>query len=148
MIKTISFEQIYPIWRTYLWPNRTSPIESNSAMIYSGGYTMDNMHTTPTFFGYFIDTKLVGVNSGHKCSDNSYRSRGIYVIDQYRHLGIATALLKETIKKGNLEGCDFTWSYPRKTSWRAYEQAGFYLTSDWEISETSDANAYCRVNYD
>jgi GNAT superfamily N-acetyltransferase len=145
MIKKITFEQIFEVWQNHLWPNRTSPIESNSAMIFLGGYTMDNMHTTPTFLGYYVEDKLVGVNSGHKCSDNSYRSRGLFVFPEFRHSGIATTILKETIKQGEIEGCSFVWSYPRKTSWRAYEQANFVLMSDWEGSETSEANAYCGI---
>ena len=148
MIKQISFEQIYEIWKNSLWPNRTSPIEPNSAMIFLGGYTMDNMTTTPTFLGYFQNDKIIGVNSGHKCSDNSYRSRGLFVFPEFRHTGIATKILKATIEQGKVEGCSFVWSYPRKTSWRAYKQADFILMSEWETSETSDANAYCGLWYD
>lgn len=146
MITKITFEKIYQIWDNFLWPSRVSKIEPNSAMMYLGGYTLENMSTVPSYFGYFINNQLVGVNSGHKCSDNSYRSRGIFVFPEYRKLGIATQLLKETIKQGDLEKCSFVWSYPRKTGWKAYELAGFRLTSDWEMCETSDANAYCRID--
>lgn len=146
MIKKIPFEQIYDVWLNHLWPHRTSSIDSNSAMIFLGGYTMDNMMTIPTFFGYFIEDKLVGVNSGHKCSDNSYRSRGVYVFPEFRKREIGTKLLIATIDQGRSEGCSFVWSYPRRSSWNTYQSAGFRLAGDWEKSETSEANAYCRID--
>jgi GNAT superfamily N-acetyltransferase len=145
MIKEITFDEIYKIWRNNLWPNRNSPIESNSAMIFLGGYTMDNMHTQPTHFGYFVNDVLVGVNSGHKCADNSYRSRGVYVFPEFRQQGIGKKLLVASIQKAIQEQCLFAWSYPKKTSWNTYVSAGYNLASDWEKSETSDANAYCKI---
>ena len=102
--------------------------------------------TIPTFFGYFIEDKLVGVNSGHKCSDNSYRSRGVYVFPEFRKREIGTKLLIATIDQGRSEGCSFVWSYPRRSSWNTYQSAGFRLAGDWEKSETSEANAYCRID--
>lgn len=145
MIKKISFDQIFDVWSTHLWPNRTSPIETNSAMIFLGGYDMRNMNSSPTFLGYEIDGKIVGVNSGHKCFDNSYRSRGVYVFPEFRKKNIGVQLLVATIEQGKSEGCNMVWSYPRRTSWNTYSSAGFVLASDWESSETSDANAYCKV---
>lgn len=145
MIKPISFEEILPIWKNYLWPNRISEITANSAMTYLGGYDWYNMSTVPTFFGYYVDGKLVGVNSGHKTLTNSYRARGLYVSPEMRGKGIGTLLLIATIHQASNEGCDFCWSYPRYTSWNTYKNAGFELTSDWEKSETSDRNAYCYI---
>ena len=142
MIKTITWEEILPIWKTQLWPGRTSPIETNSAMCYLNGHNMFNMSSLPTFFGHVVDGKIVGVNSGHPCVDN-YRSRGLWVHPDYRHQGIGRSLLKATIEQGFLEGFNLTWSYPRKTSWSTYRSAGFELSSNWQGSETSEANAYC-----
>jgi GNAT superfamily N-acetyltransferase len=142
MIKTITWKEILPIWKTQLWPDRTSPIETNSAMCYLNGHNMFNMSTLPTFFGHVVDGKIVGVNSGHACVDN-YRSRGLWVHPDYRHQGIGRSLLKATIEQGFLEGFNLTWSYPRKTSWSTYRSAGFELSGKWQGSETSEANAYC-----
>jgi GNAT superfamily N-acetyltransferase len=142
MIKTITWNEISPIWRTQLWPNRTSPIETNSAMCYLKGHDMFNMSTLPTFFGYIVNDKIVGVNSGHPCVDN-YRSRGLWVDPAHRNQGIGRALLKATIDRGLLEGFNTIWSYPRSTSWSTYKSAGFKLSSDWQGSETSESNAYC-----
>lgn len=145
MIKLVNWKTIYGIWSTQLWPNRTSKIEPVSAMCYLEGFDMSNMSYKPKFFGYYIDNKIVGVNSGHRCNDNSYRSRGLWVDKNYRKQGIGTALLKETIAAAGMINCHMVWSYPRRSSWSTYNRAGFTLSSDWHASETSDSNAYCYI---
>lgn len=146
MINTVDFDEVLPIWKTYLWPGRTSEIDATSALCYLGGYDLVNMQSTPTFFAYMIDGTIAGVNSGHMCKDNLYRSRGLYVFDEFRGRGIGVELLKITIVQARLEGASLCWSYPRQSSWRTYNKAGFSLTSDWEMSETSDNNAYCKLD--
>lgn len=143
MIKSLPWEEILPIWQHKLWPDRKSAIESNSAMKLSGGYDIENMKTVPTFVGYFIDDNLVGVFSGHKCSENDYRVRGFWVEPKYRKQGIGTELLQSLINQGKKEGCSIVWGYPKSTSWNIFKRLGFKLASDWEPSETSKENAYC-----
>ena len=143
MIKFLSWEEILPIWKTQLWPSRISAIEPNSAMSYKSGYDMYNMNTTSSFFGYYVNDELVGVNSGHSCLDNMYRSRGLWVDPEHRGKGIGRQLLIETINQAKHEGSDMIWSFPKRTSWKTYNSVGFELTSDWQKSETSDENAYC-----
>lgn len=143
MIQKISFETIYKVWETYLWDERTSAITSTSAMDYKGGYHIMNMSYEPTFFGYYENNNLIGVNSGHRCRDESFRSRGLYVHPSYRKKGIGKILLTTTIEQGRSENCTYVWSYPRKSSWGTYASAGFILDSDWEKSETNYENAYC-----
>jgi len=105
------------------------------------------MSSTPTFFGYIINDKIVAVNSGHACpNQNNYRSRGLWVDPNYRGKGIARKLLTATIKQGQQEGYTQIWSYPRRSSWPTYQAVGFKLASDWEVSETSEANAYCILS--
>jgi GNAT superfamily N-acetyltransferase len=142
-ISTITFDEVLPIWKQ-LWPNRTSPIEPNSAMCHLGGFDMYNMQTTPTFFAYTVDDKIVGVNSGHMCKHMQYRSRGLYVDPAYRGLHIARKLLFKTIEQGKKENAEMCWSYPRKESWMAYSKVGFYLDSNFSQSETG-LNAYCSM---
>ena len=146
MIKLIDFATIFQIWQKYLWPDRASPIETNSAMIYLGGIEGKNMLTTPTFFGYFHENNLAGVNSGHLCADNTYRSRGLYVFPEYRGMGIGSKLLTATIQQAEVEEAKLVWSLPRRTSWYTYRRAGFTQTSDWFKTETSDENAYCAFD--
>lgn len=144
MINTISFKEIYQIWSTQLWPTRQSIIETHSAMNFLGGYDMKNMISIPTYFAYKLDNKIVGVNSGHLCHDNSYRSRGLFVFPEYRKQGIGKQLLLATIDQGINEHADYVWSYPKQTSWLTYQAAGFNLVSIWEQSEL-DLNAYCQL---
>jgi GNAT superfamily N-acetyltransferase len=139
-IRDITWNEIYPIWRYKLWPDRTSAIETHSAMLYLEGF--DN-HTNfrVTFIGCFDNNKLLGVNSGHKTMDGGYRSRGLWVDPEHRGRGIGQMLLRQTIEfKDN---ATFVWSYPRQSSWNTYKAIGFQLASDWQTSETSLANAYC-----
>lgn len=142
MLHHINFETIYPIWKNKLWPDRISDITGTSAMKYLGNYDNKNMEYSPTFLAYFLNNQIVGVNSGHQCMDNGYRSRGLYVFPEYRGQGIGIELLKATIKKGKELGCNYVWSYPKDSSWSTYHKAGFSLSSDWEKSETG-INAYC-----
>jgi len=146
-IKQISFDEVLPIWNIYLWPDRVSDITPTSAMNFIGGYDLQNMTSTPTFLAYMLEGEIAGVNSGHMCKDNDYRSRGLYVFEKFRGRGIGTILLKATIDQAKLEGASMCWSYPRKSSWKSYLHAGFELASDWEVSETSEANAYCIIKF-
>ena len=144
MLTELTWKKIHYVWKNYLWPNRSSPIEPISAMCYLNGYDAANMASTPTFFGYIIDDRIVGVNSGHACpNQNNYRSRGLWVDPNYRGQGIGQQLLTATIKQGQQEGYRQIWSYPRRSSWPTYQAVGFVPASEWEVSETSEANAYC-----
>ncbi len=146
MITYIDFKDIFPIWRTGLWPDRVTEITDTSAMCYLGGYDIANMSKKPTFFGYKIDNEIVGVNSVHPCSDGSYRSRGLFVYDKVRNNGIGTILLKEAINFAEKNQAKYIWSYPKQTSWKTYKNAGFELSTSWELSELG-YNAYCIKNF-
>jgi GNAT superfamily N-acetyltransferase len=147
MLIELRWEEIKYIWAENLWANRSSPIESVSAMCLLNGYDMANMQSIPTFYGYIINDKIIAVNSGHACpNQTNYRSRGLWVDPNYRGQGIAQQLLKATIKQGRREGYTQIWSYPRRSSWPTYRAVGFELASAWEASETSEANAYCAYS--
>lgn len=145
-LEKITFDQILPIWQTNLWPGRVSEITATSAMTYMGEYDLLNMASNPTFFAIMNGVEIAGVNSGHMCKDLQYRSRGLYVFEQYRKLGIGKRLLEATIQQAWDEHADICWSYPRMSSWKTYQSAGFSLMSEWERSETSEANAYCAIS--
>ncbi len=142
MIKKIQFSEIEKIWSEKLWPNRKSKIEPTSGMHYLSEWSKEIMSNKPTFFGYFIKDKLVGVNSGHKANDNSYRSRGLWVNPKYRGNGIAKKLLQATIDQAAKENCDFIWSIPRKSSLKTYLSVGFRVTSDEIVDLEFGPNFY------
>jgi GNAT superfamily N-acetyltransferase len=146
----LSFDQILDIWQKKLWPNRTSAIETHSAMTwpYEGApeeYDMNVFKYPATFWGLFIDEKLVGVNSGHKTSNIQYRSRGIWVDPDYRKQGIAQNLFNMTKHQAILEKCEMIWSIPRKTALPAYTKFGFETVGDYIVTETSEANIYVKL---
>lgn len=145
-IRLISFDEILPIWTNDLWQGRISAIESNSAMCYLGGYDMANMDTRPTFFAYYVDGEIAGVNSGHLCKDKHYRSRGLFVYEKFRGLGIGSKLLEATIEQGRIEDAILCWSFPRDTSWTTYQRVGFKLASEFSPGEIGK-NAYCVYYY-
>ena len=144
MLSKIAFDEIYPVWKNHLWNIESKKIEPNSAMKFLGGYSIENMHTPNVFLAYKKNEVIVGVNSGHLCDDGSFRSRGLFVFPDYRKSGIGRILLEETINEAIKVNATFVWSYPKKSSWNTYKSVGFDLASEWEKSETSDANAYCK----
>jgi len=136
------FDTINKIWTEHLWPSRISKIETHSAMLLNKTYDIKNFDHKVTFLLLYEGNHIAGCNSGHMCSDNTYRSRGLYVFPEYRKKGYATSLLKHTINIGKDEHACSVWSYPRYESWSSYGAAGFSLITSWEKSETG-TNAYC-----
>ena len=149
LTRKISFETILPIWQNELWPNRQSAIEPMSAMTwpFEGSHEPIDMSIfdyTPTFWGVYIDDKLVGVNSGHRTANVQYRSRGIWVDPDYRGRGIAQMLFSMTEHQALVEGCLLVWSIPRKTALSSYTKFGFETVGGYIETETADANIYVK----
>ena len=149
--KRIDFDTIQTIWEKNLWPNRTSAIETHSAMTWPFEGNPDpidmNIFNYPaTFWGVYLDSKLVGVNSGHKTTDEQYRSRGIWVDPEYRKRGVAQMLFLMTAHQAKVEGCEMIWSIPRKTALPAYTKFGFETVGDYIVTETSEANIYVKLS--
>jgi GNAT superfamily N-acetyltransferase len=131
MIKQISFEEILPIWIYHLWDGRETEIKPTNGLKFLGGYDKSIENNTPTFFGAFINDECVGVNSGHATNDYEYRSRGIYVMPEYRRQGISQELFKATEDQCKKENKKILWSMPRILSLQAYEKFGFSIVSDF-----------------
>jgi GNAT superfamily N-acetyltransferase len=147
LTKRITFEEILPIWKQQLWPDRESAIEPMSAMTWPfdgdpAPIDMAIFDYTPTFWGVYIDDKLVGVNSGHRTTDQAYRSRGIWVDPAHRGKRISQTLFAVLTNQATIEGCDKVWSIPRKSALQAYTNAGFQTVGDFIVTETSEANIY------
>lgn len=146
MIIKTTFPVILDIWQQHLWINRISKIESHSAMLLDKTFDIKNFDYEPSYFIVIVDGKIAGCNSGHRCSDNTYRSRGLFVFPEFRAKGHGTELLLETIKQGKIERATKVWSYPKFESWKTYQKANFRLSSNWEKSETG-INAYCILKF-
>jgi GNAT superfamily N-acetyltransferase len=133
IVEKISFEDTEIIWSTKLWANRESPIRPMSSMIYKKGYDL-NIYKKykPTFFGIKnCRGSLVGVNSGHRTSDEEYRSRGLWIDSDYRNLRLSRHLFESLEIQAKEEKCKYIWSIPRKESLYAYIQFGFLQSSDF-----------------
>lgn len=145
-IAIVDFETILPIWEEKLWPGRNDPIRPMSSIKYQGGYDMSIYEKyQPTFFAVYntID-EIIGVNSGHRTSDNLYRSRGIWVDPRYRLKGISGVLFCELYGQAMHEKCSALWSIPRKNALSAYEKYGFNRTSDF-FDEGMEFGPNCYV---
>ena len=150
-VERLTFKTIESIWSTQLWPNRSSAIETHSAMTwpFEGNpepIDMKIFDYPATFWGTYIDNKLVGVNSGHKTTNLQYRSRGIWVDPAYRKRGVAQMLFLMTAHQAKVEGCEMLWSIPRKTALPAYTKFGFETVGDYIVTETSEANIYVKLS--
>lgn len=147
-VKQITFQEILPIWRDQLWPNRVSKIETHSAMTWpythNQPYDMNIFSYHVTFFGIYNQDKLIAVNSGHLTTETEYRSRGLWVDPLYRGMGLAHMILLATIEQAKREHAQMIWSIPRLSALPAYERVGFKT-----VGETVDEgmefgpNIYC-----
>lgn len=147
VIKQIPWETIHLAWELYLWPTRSSRIESHSAMTWPfegtpPKYDMAVFDYKPTFWGAFHNGILIGVNGGHKTSSTQYRLRGLWVGCSWRKDGIGTDLINAVEKQAIQENCSMIWAYPRDTSVKLFERHGYETVGNFEKSETSEANIY------
>lgn len=126
-IQQISYDECIVLWQL-LWADRVSPIEPTSAMMLPNNdchRLYSNEVGTPTFLGAFENGVLVGVNSLHPVSD-TIRSRGLYVVGEYRGLKIGQKLLEKTIEMGDGK---LVWSFPKQEALNTYLRSGFSVAS-------------------
>lgn len=147
IIEHIYWNQIQPVWRYNLWPDRQSPIESHSAMTWpfnnnQPSHDMRVFDYKPFFIGAFLNDKLIGVNSGHRSNINHFRSRGLWVHPDHRKCGVAQLLFAETERLAVAESCNLVWSMPRKTALSAYQRFGFNTVGGFFGTETAESNIY------
>ena len=141
----ISFEEIYDVWQTQLWPgrnkyddiNKISTLTIKKNKLEQQTY-IKRYESTVVFFGlkytshyYKEKEELVGVNSGVQCGFKLYRSRGLWINPKHRGLGLSEILLNSVVNEGKDRDCTEIWSLPRKDSLHAYLSAGFKKQGDW-----------------
>ena len=130
-VKRITFDEITPFWNI-LWPNMH--LERKACSLLFGGYDSTiktNSNIVPLYFGVEIDGKIVGVNSCNAVNDIQYRSRGLYVLPEYRRRGIAQMLFNAVYEQGKKERRLVLWSMPRKPALSVYLNFGFKVVSDF-----------------
>jgi GNAT superfamily N-acetyltransferase len=155
--KKITWEEILPIWKEHL-PNM-SP-EQTSAMGFFLAtdtehydqpiYDLKNQSFSPTFWGAFHNSKLVGVNSGHMTLDKLYRSRGLFVFSEYRGRGIGQKLLMRTLAQARHENAIACWSYPTMSAMPTYRWMQFSTKTPFfnfqYVQSKPDSNGIVSVN--
>ncbi|SVD06726.1 uncharacterized protein METZ01_LOCUS359580, partial [marine metagenome] len=110
----ISFEEIYDVWQTQLWPgrnkyddiNKISTLTIKKNKLEQQTY-IKRYESTVVFFGlkytshyYKEKEELVGVNSGVQCGFKLYRSRGLWINPKHRGLGLSEILLNSVVNEG------------------------------------------------
>jgi len=124
-VKEVGFNEVLPVWSEYLWPNSRN-LRPMSSLCFLGEYDNEIYNKyTARFSVAELDGRIIGVNSCHQTSKLHYRSRGIYVFDEYRRQGVAQ-LLFNFVKQSAIEaGCGLIWSLPRLDALSAYKTFGF-----------------------
>ena len=154
-----TFDEIHKFWRDGLWPGRKTDIESVNAIVFNryiletcGNVSISKDWTIfdwskPTFFVMKEQEtkKIVGVNSGFKTGDKTYRSRGIYVLPEYRGNRLSRILLENTIQQAKEEQCNLIWSLPRASAMIAYEGVGFRRIPRWEDGDMEYGPNYLAI---
>jgi len=130
IVKQIDFDTIKDIWKNELWENRQSEIKATSSMVFNGGYDMSIHNNVPTFLCVENENQIVAVNSGHMTINNFYRSRGLWVKQEFRKKGITYLLFDVLMKQALKEGAKFIWSLPRSSSLSVYLKNGFVCESN------------------
>ena len=131
-INKITYDEIKELW-DLLWWDKYYP--KSGVILLEWGKRDASIHENydieVSFFGAYINDKLVGVNSGFCPCEFQYRSRGLYVLPEYRRQGIATKLLDATEEQGRKEGRFIIWSVPRKEALSTYKKYGFLQLSNF-----------------
>jgi GNAT superfamily N-acetyltransferase len=129
IIKTIQYDECLTLWNL-LWADRVSAIESTSAMTLPVGGAHRSYSSNigiPVFLGAYQGDLLIGVNSFHSV-DTIFRSRGLYVLDEFRGNKIGQLLLEKTIELAGGR----VWSFPKQEAINTYIRAGFHPVGQFE----------------
>lgn len=133
MIKVVSFEQCMRVWST-TWQSMSSPILPQSCMRLPSRDELNNKPgmffysldiDTPVFLGIHEDKKLVAVNSFHRV-DGTTRTRGLFVLPEYRGRGYGMKLLRDTWNRSVVFP---VWDFPTEEELPVYLKAGFRQVS-------------------
>ena len=144
----ISFEEVMEGWKQ-LWPDREKYPQVSSWFLMDEVFEMKGLFPKDVighdiniastldkdYYGVYYNERLIGVNSGHLTTSNSWRSRGLWVHPEFRNLGISKILLNAVIDTAYTE---YVWSVPKESALKAYESVGFVRKS--EFFDTENGN--------
>lgn len=140
MFEELTFEEILPFWRQ-LWAQRRSAIEPMSCMTLNREYSLET--SNPYYYGFKLNDRIVGVNSIHDILNTS-RSRGLYVLPEFRHQGIGEKLIRHGIERATFPTL---WSFPKEEALAVYLKCGYSNYSDWIHDPTEKKlNRYVILN--
>ena len=142
------FDEVKEVWEKHLWPNRKSPIKTHSSLCFLEGHDM-RIYDNPVFFFKVLNDKdeIIGVNSCFQTGDHQFRSRGLYVFEDYRGQKVAKLLLEKAKEKAKEMGAREVWSMPRKGSEFPYLACGFELVGQWfDEGVEFGPNIFCLAN--
>lgn len=130
VFRQLSWNEIKPIWDKKLWSYREDN-RPHSSMTMKGGsdYTIHDRYKWRAYGAVKINNRrvetIVGCNAGHKSGPRDYRTRGLFVEDSVRGLGIAGELFSLLETQAKMECCRWLWSYPRLSALPVYQKMGF-----------------------
>lgn len=128
--RILTFEDVLPFWKQLWYPKEDIQKRSGRLLLFGFDRSIiTNDDIEVSFFGVEVDGKIVGVNSGYSPMPYEYRSRGLFVLPEYRRRGLAQILLQAVYDKGKESKCLTLWSIPRKTALEAYRKFGFKILS-------------------
>lgn len=137
MLIELSYDEISEFWLCEdMWGKKLFPGRTSENLYYDGSKSSggidkrqrDVRWSKPYFYGARVNGKIVGVNSFYRSTETSCRSRGLYVVPDYRGVGIGAFLLQYAIEQNTDKGFDYIWSMPRSSAVWTYQQAGFSIT--------------------
>lgn len=127
--ESISHDDIKSFWsREDMWGGTN--LGAVNPFKYDGEYCKALNNVEVNFYAVEFDGQLVGCNSFYSCLDRSVRSRGLYVLPEYRKFGLATQLLLHGLQNYIDTDTEYVWSKPRVSAVGPYKAAGFIITSD------------------
>jgi len=129
ILTELRFEDVQPIWKEQLWPERTSKIEKISYISSSGIIDMQigQWGTNPIFLGFTNNTEIVACVSSFQTNQHEYRCRGIWVQESFRSTGLGLKMIDaliEIIKKNDSQASTL-WTMARLRSVGFYQRAQF-----------------------
>lgn len=144
MIKFITIEELLPVRREVLRPNKLTPEEAL--------FPTDGLEGA-FHLGYYVDGVLACVASFHPqnygdFAGTGYQLRGMATLESYRGKGVGNQLLNFAIVYLRGQKANYLWCNARKTASMFYLNMGFEIISpEFEVPEIGPHYVmYVKIN--